>query len=144
MNFYLKPTLKGISVSDGNENYLYKSKLFSLSAVLEDEHGKVMASLKRSGWWHLSFKLWTEKESYKVEQKWGEVKVDSLSSEASFSTYMTIDFYGKYNKRVTNLSRAKKLGLMYKLSIEETEHYLALLMASCMLYKSSIEGQGAG
>ncbi|WP_455222333.1 hypothetical protein [Kaarinaea lacus] len=144
MNFELKPTFKGITVTNGETNYLYKSKLFSLSAVLEDENGNVLASLKRSGWLHLTFMLWTENESYKVEQKWGEVKIDSLSSEIRYRTNMTIDFYDKTNKRVTVLSRVKKFGLLYKLSIKETEHYLALLMASCMLFKSSLEGEGVG
>ena len=143
MKYQISPTLTQLEIRSDGETLIFKNNLFSLSSTLRDGNGNVIATLKRRNWWRLSFLLTTHNDVYDIVRKWGELSILSTSTGEQFKTNSSIELYTDKGIRVTKFIRVKNLSANYTLSIQTTTHVIALLMASCLLYKTNIELSGS-
>ncbi|QEQ96925.1 hypothetical protein [Neptunomonas concharum] len=142
MKLTLAPILRGLEITNGEGKLIYKNKLFSLSSEIQDENGVVLATLKRKGWWHLTFSVITPDGEYELEGKWGDFKLTSYRTGELFITNSGVEFYTSHGIRVTEFQRAHMFGSRYSLTINNPGHALAFVMASCLLYKTNVESAG--
>lgn len=142
MNLTIARNSRGLEITNGDEKLIFRNKLFSLSSEITDENGDIIATLKRKGWWYLTFSLTTKDGEYELLGKWGEFQLISNESNEVFNTNSSIEFYNAKGIRVTEFKRSNDFGSQYLLNINNTEHALAFIMASCIFYKTTMESSG--
>ena len=142
MNLTLVPILTGLEITNGEDKLIFANKLFSLFPVIKDESAVIFATLKRKGWLHLTFSLATPDGKYKLEQKWGESQLTLDRTDEILNTNSGLEFYTAHGVRVTEFQRAQALGSRYSLAVHKQDHALALIMTSCLFYKTTIESVG--
>jgi len=131
---YINPTLFGADITGVNRPVSYKCKMFSLSSVLKDMQGEIIAQQKRSSWWRLVFEMQTEEGEYKFYEKFGAYYLEHETGE-TFFTHNSMGFYNKYMKSVTDLKYTKKFGKMWELDLLTDKHQSAFVLASVTMCK---------
>ncbi len=143
MNEYtLVPTLKGIEVFNNEEKYFVALKMFSLSATMFDSNGAQIASMKRSSWWRMNFKIEAENEIYNYTSSALNGTLVATNANQKYVTNGSTDFYELNGRRITELTRKKSPLGSLSLKININEHHQALINLSCMYYKTVIAAPG--
>ena len=143
MNFEVTQNLKGCKINDGENTLVYIPKLFSMTGELKDSSGKVLAKMKRTGWWNYSFSIHTSEDSnYVLKRKWGNTKLIMNGSDAEFETNTTVEFFNKGMKPATKFRLQDHFLNNWRLEILQKEHWQALLITSCFIHKLDIQSIG--
>ena len=144
MDYKISKEFRRLSIFSESEQFYYKNKLFSLTSILVDQNENVVASLKRNSWWGLSFKLFTQQGEYDFHNKAFDSTLTSVTNNEVFRTNGSVEFYSKHGVPITNLTHIKNINLTYALTIHSNEHKIALIMASCLFYRITLEPAPAG
>jgi len=139
MNFQIKSSLKGCAIEHEGHVFSYESKLFSMSGNLRDNSGNILAEMKRIGWWNYRFEIKTEYDNYNLLRKWGNTKLVLESHNLEYETNRTTEFYIKGSKHATKFKLEKCFANTCSLEIIVTEHWQALLLASCFIHRLDIQ-----
>ena len=140
MKYKIDPKFSGVEIKTKDKKLFFKNKLFSLSSEIKDEQGHVIATLERKGWWNLCFHLTTGEGTYEFIGKRGRFHIISEETGEHFNTdQFGVDLYSNKGVCVTEFSRISIIGNKYYLVIHNEAHEMALLMASCVVYKKTIE-----
>jgi hypothetical protein len=143
MNFEIARNLKGCKVTYDGRTLIYESKLFSMTGYLKDESGKILATMKRTGWLHYSFVIQTsENSSYFFERRWGNTKLIMKDSNTKFRTNGTVEFFSEKMRPATKFRLKKHFLNNWSLEILQKEHWQALLISSCFIHKLDIQSNG--
>ena len=114
-----------------------------MTGELRDNSGKILAEMKRTGWWNYTFKIQTsEKNSYILKRKWGNTKLIMECSGTEFETNTTVEFFSNGMKAATKFRLQKHFLNSWTLEILQKEHWEALLIASCFIHKLDIQSNG--
>ena len=137
MKFLIESNYRGIHVRGEKHNYSFKSKLFSHSCVLLDENKLALATLRRSSLWRMNFDLNAGDKNYELKQRFTSSRIISKECNIEFYTTSGHDFF--INDTAVTLIKPKGLTVKkYTIEILKTEHYLALLAATCLELQTSI------
>ena len=140
--YTLLPAVRGLEVVNDDEKYFVSLKMFSLSAKTFDSLGVQIASMKRSSWWRLNYKIEAEDEIYTFESSALDGTLIATSANEKFITNGTTEFYELKGKKITELSKRKlPLGSL-NLKIHNDNHVQAFMIVSCLFYKTVIEAPG--
>lgn len=137
MKFFIKSAFGGVHVRSEEGDYLFKSRLFSHSSVLLGENKKVVASLHRTSWWRMDFTLTTGQYSYQFKQRFSSSTLSLNDSELEFYTTSGHDFFIG-SEAATRIEPEGLTVKKYHVEILKTEHWLALLIATCLELQSSM------
>lgn len=140
MEYILIPKFSGIEIFENSNKLTFTSKVFSLSSKIKNDDGEVVSDLKRIGWLHLKFRLNSSFGEYKLEGRWGKFILTYIDTGEEFENHFGVSFVGKNGSRVASINRLFGFRERLAVSINSELHGDALLMAICILYKSSIEG----
>ena len=140
MKFEIEPSIGGTKITGNGRKYLFKTKLFSHSSLLLDEDLNTIVSLSRSSWWRMNFKLAVGNKTYQLRQRALETELIANEGKARFYTMSGLEFYKKSSK-VTTINTESLMSEKYVVEINEKDHCLALLAATC-LESSSVTKNG--
>ena len=114
-----------------------------MSGEVIDNTGKVLANMKRTGWWNYTFKIHSsENRSYLLKRKWGNTQLILEDSCTMFETNTTVEFVSKGMKPATKFNLQEHFMNNWSLEIVQKEHWQALLIASCFIHKLDIQSVG--
>ena len=121
---------------EGHE-YTFKSKLFSHSSVLLNEQKHAVVTLRRSSWWRKNFELIANEKNYQLKQRFTKTHIIQNESDLEFYTTSGHDFFidGAAATRITPHGLTVK---KYTIEILKTNHWLALLAATCLELQTSM------
>ena len=105
MDFTVTKQINRLCVENESEQYYFKNKLFSLSSVLKDQDGKIVASMKRKSWWNLSFDLAASQQKYNFVSGLNDCVLYLDSTNQEYRTYGAWSFFEKTGVPVTELKR---------------------------------------
>ena len=105
MDFTVTKQINRLCVENESEQYYFKNKLFSLSSVLKDQDGKIVASMKRKSWWNLSFDLAASQQKYNFVSGLNDCVLYLDSTNQEYRTYGAWSFFEKTGGPVTELKR---------------------------------------
>ena len=143
MNEYtIIPIVKGFKVSSQESEYLVAMRMFSLSANIFDNRGFQIASMKRSSWWKLNYKIEAEKETYTFSSSTFNDTLFAKKANEKYLSNGSTELYELNGKRITELSRNKSPLGSLSLRIHIPKHQQALILVSCLYYKTVIEAPG--
>lgn len=137
MEFYIQSTFRGVRITDENNEYTFKSKIFSHHCSLSINNGDVIASLKRRSWWRMDFDLFVGDQSYQLKQRLISTKLLSKDTETCFATTSGHDFFLD-GKAVMNIEPDGLTVKKYKVKIHRHDHWQALLIATCLHLRTSM------
>ena len=143
MNEYtIVPTAKGFEVSGQEANYLVTMRMFSLSAKTVDNRGFQIASMKRSSWWKLNYQIEAENEIYTFSSSAFNDTLFAKNANEKYLSNGSTELYESNGIRITELSRNKSPLGSLSLRIHIQKHQQALILVSCLYYKTVIEAPG--
>jgi len=131
MNFDIESSLSGVRIKGEGKEYFFETKLFSHSSKLLDETSNVVASLTRTGFWRMNFELIADDKKYQLKQRPLETELISSESATRFHTISGLDFF-KGSSLATQVEGRGLRARHFKLRIKEPDHWLALLVATCL------------
>ena len=137
MKFFIESNFKGVHVHGEGHEYTFKSKLFSHSSVLLNEQKHAVVTLRRSSWWRMDFDLKANDKNYEFKQRFGNSRIIAKESEIEFYTTSGHDFF--IDGAAATLATPEGLTVKkYTIEILHTDHWLALLAATCLELQTSM------
>lgn len=131
VKFEIHTSIFTTKVNSEVSDYIFKSKLFSHSSRLIDEHSTVVACLSRTSWWRMDFDLFAGDKKYKLHQRALGTELVFSESNLRFHTLSGLEFFNKALP-VTRVAINGNTANNYSLEVNEKDHWLALLMATCL------------
>ena len=137
MKFFIESNYSGVHVHGEGHEYTFKSKLLSHSSVLLNEHKHAIVTLRRSSWWRMNFNLTADDKNYEFKQRFTSSRMISKEFDIAFYTTSGHDFFidGAAATLITPEGLTVK---KYTIEILKTEHWLALLAATCLELRTSM------
>ena len=143
MNEYtIVPIVKGFKVSSQKSEYLVAMRMFSLSAKIFDNSGFQIASMKRTSWWKLNYKIEAEKEIYIFSSSAFNDTLFARNANEKYQSNGSTEMYESSGKRITELCKNKSPLGSLSLRVHIPKHQQALILISCLYYKTVIEAPG--
>jgi len=137
MKFFIESNYSGVHVYNERHEYTFKSKLFSHSSMLLNKNKQAVATLRRSSWWRMNFNLATDDKNYEIRQRLTSSRLISKESDIEFYTTSGHDF--SIDGTAATLITPEGLTVKkYTIEILKTEHWLALLVATCLELQTSM------
>jgi len=137
MKFLIESNYKGVQVLGESNDFSFKSKLFSHSSVLLDKNKQAVVTLRRSSWWRMDFDLKANDKNYEFKQRFGNSRILAKESEIEFYTTSGHDFF--IDGAAATLATPEGLTVKkYTIEILHTDHWLALLAATCLELQTSM------
>ena len=131
--------LKGYEVQNSTV-LLWKISFFILTILWVKEDLNTIVSLSRSSWWRMNFKLAVGNKTYQLRQRALETELIANEGKVRFYTISGLEFYKKSSK-VTTINTESLMSEKHVVEINEKDHCLALLAATC-LESSSVTKNG--
>jgi len=130
MIYTIKPSFLGLVITSKDNDYVFRYKIFSHSAILMDEQSNVIAQLFRSSWWRMKFNLVVGDKHYKLNQRFLESELIYNNTMLRYHTNAAAEFF-RGALRVTQIEESAGLLTQFRVNIRDENHALALLMATC-------------
>ena len=142
IEYTLVPAGKGFEASSQSDRYSIAMQWFSLAATALDERGNAVASMHRSSWWRLNYRIETKNERYAFSSSAFNDTLLAKNANTTYLSHGSIEFYDSNGNRVTELSRNQSPPGSLNLKIHVVDHQLALILVSCLYYKTVMAAPG--
>ena len=143
-SYSMEPSGQSIRFRADHEEYVVRLKLFSLSATVMDATGSLVATMNRTSWWRLKFRIRGRHEQYLFSCS----ALDSaLLVEGSGDKYTSMGSTGLFDAKampIAELSRDQSRPGALILDISISEHHEALMLVACLQYKTVLQAPGYG
>lgn len=140
MNYDIIIGWRSIQITTESLEYTFNKKLFSHSSVLLDGKENIIATGKRKNRKQMDFELLVGGDQYHLSQTPSETRLTLKGSDLGFNTQGGFNFF-KQSVAVTQLKSNDHSLKKFSLEINDAEHEIALLFASCLeCYSSKVSG----